>query len=104
MSDLFIWIYSGGGGVKFMKHMGGGRKIQNFGKLWSILYLIKMYYDFGEEVRGIQKVVRGSEARNTDLLRGGHNNDCNFSNLYSWSPLEINTLFYYTTEKVNRSW
>jgi hypothetical protein len=47
-----------------------------------------MYDDFGEEVRGIQKVVRGSEARNTDtgaidLLRGGHNDDCNFSNLYS---------------------
>jgi hypothetical protein len=28
MSELFIWIYSGGGGVKFMKHLKGGVAIK----------------------------------------------------------------------------
>jgi hypothetical protein len=26
MSDLFIWIYSGGGGLKFMKHLKEGAR------------------------------------------------------------------------------
>jgi hypothetical protein len=29
MSDLFIWIYSGGEGVKFMKHFKGGASYES---------------------------------------------------------------------------
>jgi hypothetical protein len=31
MSDVFIWIYSGGGGVKFMKHFEGGASYKSLG-------------------------------------------------------------------------
>jgi hypothetical protein len=34
-SDLFIWIYLDGGMI-FMKHFKGGRKVSEFGNLWSM--------------------------------------------------------------------
>jgi hypothetical protein len=36
MSNVFIWIYSGGGrDATFMKHFKGGRKLRKFGNIWN---------------------------------------------------------------------
>jgi hypothetical protein len=35
MSDVFIWIYSGGGGAKFMKHFRRGTGYNFFLKFWA---------------------------------------------------------------------
>jgi hypothetical protein len=45
VSYLFIWIYSGGGGMKFMKNLKGTQSI-NFGNLWAIQYMEPLSLDF----------------------------------------------------------